>query len=226
MKTFKHRNGTELVVIGSDNKSIAVPKEIFDKEYDPNYTDVVNVTSIGDSIETQAEPFPPFDSCNPARVAHVCGFDGRYLVTDDGVVLAQTTNRIISTAITHLGYVKITPYRGINEKQGGTVQVHRLVAQAFIPNPENKPQVNHIDGDKTNNDYRNLEWSTVSENHLHAFSTGLRNAALANFNPDEIKNIRQLLSEGVNIRAVAEQYNVPYNCIDRIKHKHTYRHVE
>lgn len=57
---------------------------------------------------------------------------------------------------------------------GKAFQVHRLVADAFIPNPDNKKQINHIDGNKLNNHVSNLEWVTCSENHLHAYKTGLR----------------------------------------------------
>lgn len=54
------------------------------------------------------------------------------------------------------------------------LHIHRLVAQAFIPNPENKPQINHIDGNKQNNNIDNLEWSTSNENNKHKWDIGLQ----------------------------------------------------
>lgn len=52
--------------------------------------------------------------------------------------------------------------------------IHRLVAKAFIPNPDQKDTINHVDGNKLNNDISNLEWSTQGENNLHAYKTGLK----------------------------------------------------
>lgn len=96
-------------------------------------------------------------------------FDGALAVYDNGVVCS-----IENGIEKELEYKKCGGYKAIryNAKQ---YSVHRLVAEAFIDNPNNKPEVNHIDGNKDNNNVSNLEWVTHSENIKHAWDTGLRN---------------------------------------------------
>lgn len=78
--------------------------------------------------------------------------------------------KILSTHYNHKGYLRV------QLGKEGAVCIHRIVAKTFIPNPENKPQVNHIDGDKNNNFSNNLEWVTMKENLDHAWKNELRNA--------------------------------------------------
>lgn len=81
-----------------------------------------------------------------------------------GRVLLQTMNKQVQ-------YKQVSLWK---ENKGISYYVHRLVAEAFIPNPEGKPEVNHIDGNRQNNHISNLEWVTSGENSLHASKTGLR----------------------------------------------------
>jgi hypothetical protein len=74
--------------------------------------------------------------------------------------------------------------------------VHRLVAKAFIPNPEGKTQVNHIDGNKTNNVVDNLEWCTRSENMIHAYKHGLCREHADNAHKATEKAIEQYSKDG------------------------------
>lgn len=95
----------------------------------------------------------------------ITGYEKLYQVSNTGKIKTQTGIR--KTAVCpNTRYEKITL-----SKEGvcKTFSIHRLVAQAFIPNPYNKEQVNHIDGNRTNNILTNLEWNTRSENNLHSF---------------------------------------------------------
>jgi len=93
----------------------------------------------------------------------------RYSVSNHGDIKNNDTGRIISP-VKSKGYLLVGLYcNGIRF----FFPRHRLVAMAFIPNPDNKPQVNHINGIKSDNRHTNLEWCTSSENIKHAYSFGL-----------------------------------------------------
>lgn len=108
----------------------------------------------------------------------VVGFEGLYQVSNLGRIKSLSKNvgfyfrkeKILSNCYQNNGYlvVNLSKKTEVSRKS-----IHRLVAQAFIPNPERKAQVNHKDGNKQNNCVSNLEWCTDSENKRHAFKTGL-----------------------------------------------------
>jgi len=98
------------------------------------------------------------------------GFEGYYAISNCGRV--KSRKGILKLQNNHKGYPVVTlVVRPLKLKK--TFTVHRLVANVYIPNPEQKPEVNHIDGVKTNNCISNLEWNTGSENCQHAIRTGL-----------------------------------------------------
>lgn len=99
------------------------------------------------------------------------GTFGLLEVSDMGRVRSNMRDgRILKATPDNKGYMRL---HVTIKRQRRSYKVHRLVAEAFIPNPENKPQVNHIDGDKTNNAASNLEWATNKENAHHAWNNGL-----------------------------------------------------
>jgi hypothetical protein len=99
----------------------------------------------------------------------VPGYEGLYQVSSCGRIMRG--GRIRKPKKDHAGYLVVAFCKNGIEKEW---KVHRLVALAFLRNPERKRVVNHIDGDKQNNWVENLEWATHSENIRHAYKTGLR----------------------------------------------------
>lgn len=98
------------------------------------------------------------------------GIETHYSIDELGVVRNILTGKILKQHYTKDSYLCVTIY--VNGKPKNC-RVHRLVAKAFIPNPENKPFVNHINGQRDCNKVENLEWCTPAENIQHAVSTGL-----------------------------------------------------
>jgi len=101
------------------------------------------------------------------------GYEARYEISTDGQVRNVKTQRVLALKNTTSGYMSIG-FREIGNRTKTHFSVHRLVANAFVENPSSKPQVNHVDGDKLNNDVCNLEWCTPYENTRHAIDTGLK----------------------------------------------------
>ena len=116
----------------------------------------------------------------------VLGFEGHYEVSNygdirsiDRVVKREKQGNITKKGQLLVQYVTPKGYCRIQLRDGNkykNAMVHDIVAQAFIPNSSNKPTVNHIDGCKTNNYVTNLAWATHSEQLIHAYETGLKNA--------------------------------------------------
>ena len=115
----------------------------------------------------------------------------------------------------HKGYVKVR----INKKD---YFVHRLVAIAYLNNPQKKDTVNHIDGDKSNNHLKNLEWCTKSENCKHAYDTGLHKPYIGikdKGNNKFAQEWHELIKQGMSFRKIGLMYNVSHHTVIRTINK-------
>lgn len=135
-----------------------------------------------------------------------------------------TSQKVGERIIRH--HVSKTGYHQVElriDKKSKYPLVHRLVAEAFLDNPENKPQVNHIDGDKGNNAVDNLEWVTCSENAIHAFAKNLRKVTRAyKLTPAQMKYVREhyVYRDPIyNSKVLGTKFGVSGETIMRVIHR-------
>lgn len=141
------------------------------------------------------------------------GYPG-YEISNLGRVMSYKgkTPRIMKGQFSNSGYQRLLLNKGRKPPIRKHHSIHRLVAQAFISNPESKPEVNHKNGVKANNKVENLEWCTSSENRLHADQTGLSFIKLTS---KEVREIRA--SKKIPNRILAKRYKVSFRHISKIK---------
>lgn len=136
-----------------------------------------------------------------------------YIVTKDGRVYNKKTHRFQKQNLTVNGYYTVSI-------RGKRRHVHRLVALCHIPNPDNLPQVNHIDGNKTNNNVNNLEWVTPQENINHAIRTGLCKKR-EKLTKNDIVYIKEHSEK--SIKELAEFYSVNETTIRHVRKGDTWK---
>jgi DNA-binding transcriptional regulator YiaG len=152
----------------------------------------------------------------------VKGFEGLYEVNRFGEVRGLKRGSLLKPTKKSNGYLS---YKLSKNSKYTHKYAHRIVAEAFLENPDNKPTVNHKDGCKENNWVHNLEWSTYSENHEHAYEKGLKKvrnmagekAPNRKLTEQDVEQIRQLLSAGLTQRDIAERFGVSRGTICDIK---------
>lgn len=175
--------------------------------------------------------------------------DGRYAVTSDGDVISKariksghnahgpfsyiSKEKKLATNLNKSGYATVSlSHVGSNKTK--SCLVHRLVALAFVPNPENRPQVNHKDGNKTNNKPENLEWVTSQENVIHSYTTGLAcNAEEQHprsvLTVEDVIEIAKLYAIGVTctsvVRIIGKKYQTIYKVLERKNWKTTFENA-
>lgn len=148
-----------------------------------------------------------------------------FAVDIEGNVCNITTGNSCKPQLTPDGYLRVTTkYKG----KSRNAVVHRLLAIAFIPNPNQLPQVNHIDGIKTNNSIDNLEWCTNQDNSDHANSSGLRDSMLgegSHFNvhsEDIIKTVCEMLQEGCRNIDICRTLDLPKTLVSDVRNKRSW----
>lgn len=167
-------------------------------------------------------------SCNWKEVKN---YEGLYEVSDTGLVRIIKNKKILKQPLHKDGYYRVRLHKHGKQK---SFMAHRLVALNFIDLKDGKYFINHIDGNKINNHISNLEWCTRLENASHALSLNLYSTGVssgrAKLSLSDLKEIKQLQSQGVMQKDIAKKFNVARQAIARltkgIAYKNDYINME
>lgn len=161
----------------------------------------------------------------------IAGYEGVYAISSEGQVWSYPKlgkpGRLRKIAIDGEGYKFIALQ---HNKVRTQPKLHRLLAEAFIPNPGHYPCVNHKDGVKLNNSLDNLEWCTYSYNIKHSFELGLSNQigsrnAYSKLNENDVVQIKQLVRSGRTQKSVAEEFSISRAVVNGILKGVIWTHV-
>ncbi|EON7637067.1 TPA: HNH endonuclease [Escherichia coli] len=165
----------------------------------------------------------------------VIGYEEYFQVSNKGRIFSKRTNKILALGVNKKGYSVLSTRIGGRNGVCKCFRVHILVANAFIPNPHNKPIVNHKDGNKLNNEDWNLEWSTYSDNTLHAYDNGLiislkgTELVQSKLTEEDVRYIRSVYKpydKNYGARILADKYGVSHTVISDIASHKSWKHVK
>ena len=151
-----------------------------------------------------------------------------YLISNEGRVFSYYTKKFLKPGKGSHGYLTVNLYKNDG---GKSHSIHRLVANAFIPNVLGKRTINHMDGIKTNNFSTNLEWNTQKENNHHAYDTGLKdNKGIKNgrakLSENQVLEIRKLYKAGEYTKtALGKMFGVSDVHIGSIIRRELWNHI-
>ena len=160
--------------------------------------------------------------------------DTNYIIMKNANVVNIATGKILKPFVNAMCTYLCVNIQLPHTKGYKTVLLHRLLAMAYIENPENKPIINHKNGDKLDISLSNLEWVTYSENNKHAFDTGLKkpthikseNCNLTKHSIDDVVKVCELLQSGMSPKSISDKYeNFGYDFVEKILRRRTWKHI-
>lgn len=175
----------------------------------------------------KAIPFAP--QYQVSSIGNLKSIKRTSITIKDGIEVSRVLKeRPIAERVNNCGYTRVTLYiKGALK----SYSMHRLVASLFIPNPDNKRTVNHINGNKRDNRVENLEWNTHQENVIHSYRTGLKTPTKGSqfkrkLNDDQVRQIKTYKWSGKTKKEIAAMFNVHRVTIHDIYNERTWRHIQ